>query len=163
MVNDTLSFVVSNADLDFALDILAELLANLLYPVALAAFTDERERRSLMAPAMRDRRSRSSGPPMAVQQVREQLREDVEGEVEVCVGDDKGQRVVHRWNLTSAFAPYYPQALGMVELRPGRSSCRWSVGSPCRREHSGIGLLVGHIETSPRRRIPGCGERRSFG
>jgi hypothetical protein len=52
VVNDTLSFVVSNADLDFALDILAELLANLLYPVALAALTDERERRSLMAPAM---------------------------------------------------------------------------------------------------------------
>ena len=52
VVNDTLSFVVSTADLDFALDILAELLPNLLYPVALAAFTAERERRTLMAPAM---------------------------------------------------------------------------------------------------------------
>ena len=39
MVNDTLSFIVSTADLDFALDILGELLPNLLYPVALAALT----------------------------------------------------------------------------------------------------------------------------
>jgi hypothetical protein len=49
---DTLSFIVSTVDLDFALDILAELLPNLLYPVALVALTAERNRRTLMAPAM---------------------------------------------------------------------------------------------------------------
>ena len=52
MVNDALSFIVSTADLDLALDILGELLPNLLYPVALAALTLERERRTLKEPAM---------------------------------------------------------------------------------------------------------------
>jgi hypothetical protein len=50
--HDTLAFAVSTEDLDFALDILAELLPNLLYPVALVALTAERERRTLKAPAM---------------------------------------------------------------------------------------------------------------
>jgi len=52
VVNDALSFIVSTADLDFALDLLGELLPNLLYPVALAALTLERERRTLKEPAM---------------------------------------------------------------------------------------------------------------